>query len=157
MTDLFESIFNFDNYKKTQCKRWGLRVDRFSNIMGVILLEGTIYYDSDKNYRSNKTFDEFKANNVISRKALVYIIQTDPEFIFGNFGETEQKANDNLDTLMEMYRGNHDCVIYGNGCDKFKFQRSKVFYLKFNDALYASKDTNFLVQNATIECNCNFS
>lgn len=157
MTDLFEQIFNFDNYKKTQCKRWGLHVDRFSNVMGIILLEGTIYYDSNKNYRSNKTFDEFKTNNVISRKALVYITQSDPEHIFANFGENEEKANDNLDTLMGLYRGDHDCVIYGTGCDKFKFQRSKVFYLKFNDALYASKGDNFLVQNATIECDCNFS
>lgn len=150
MAQVFDQLFNYDNYKKSTCKRWGLKVDQFSNVLGVIMLQGTIYYDSSKNYRSNKTFDEFKRTNKISKSALVYIVQGNPEFIMEGLGQ------DNMDKLMEMYDKNPDCIIYGRGCTNFKFQRSKVFYLKFNDALYSDGETNYLVDNATLECECNF-
>lgn len=151
MAQVFDPILNYANYKKTQCKRWGLRVDRFSNVMGVIMMQGTLFYDSNKNYRSNKTFDEFKKANKISKSVLVYIVQGDPDMIMKGLGE------ENMNKLLGMYNTKTDCIIYGRGCYKFKFQRSRVFYLKFNDALFSDGDVNFLVNNATLECECNFN
>lgn len=151
MAQVFDPILNYANYKKTQCKRWGLRVDRFSNVMGVIMMQGTLFYDSNKNYRSNKTFDEFKKANKISKSVLVYIVQGDPDMIMKGLGE------ENMNKMMGMYNTKPDCIIYGRGCYKFKFQRSRVFYLKFNDALFSDGDVNFLVNNATLECECNFN
>lgn len=155
----FNKLFNFGNYKKTQCKRWGLKVHRFSNVMGVILLDATIYYDSDKNYRSNKTFDEYKKANKISKSVLVYIVQSNyPENVYSLFGDTDEMREQNMDTLFSIYNDKvYDCVIHGRGCEKFKVQRSKTFYLKFKDGLYASsEDQNFLAETVTLECHCDF-
>lgn len=151
MTDVFNPILNYANYKKINCKRWGLHVNKFSNVMGVLLMEGTLFYDSNKNYRSNKTFDEFKNNNKISKSVLVYILQGDPEIIMEGLGD------ENMNKLLSMYDNKPECIIYGRGCYNFKFQRSRIFYLKFNDALFSNGETNFFVNNATLECDCNFN
>lgn len=146
-------------YKTVQCKRFGIRISNFSNVLGTIILEGTMFYDSNKNYRSNNSFVKFMENNEISRHVLVFILQNpNPSVVYNDFGASDEERERHMDELMGVYqkKGPYDAVIYGSGCPKFKFQRSKVFYIKMKKVLYGGESERLFVENVTIECSSTF-
>jgi hypothetical protein len=162
--EALECLFDYDRYTKVPCKRWGLWVEKFSNVLGTLVIQGTIHYDSDKNFRSNRIFEEFKTTNAVSRRALIYILQEqDPRVVFDHFGATDEERDRQMGRLMSMYEGDYDCVVYARGAADFKFERSKIFYLKLKDVLYGTvgkespRGPNFLVDFATLECRCTFA
>jgi hypothetical protein len=149
-----EFLWAGNKWEKVPCRRWGVNVDAFSNVMGVLLLRGTAHYESEKRNRGN--------TEVVARKILIYILQTDgdPTEVLQHFGGTDEERSRNLGKLLRQYDGDYDCIIYGKGARDFKFERSKIFYVKACDCLYSKADpeeTKLLVEHATIECRCTFA
>lgn len=157
---MIEELFklrDLSNFTSQRCKRWGVRINNFSNVLGVILIEGVMHYDSDKNTRSNSELKEYRDKNKINKKVLIYIIQhDDPRVIYNNFGATNDERELNMRRLMAVYEkfGPYDAVIYGKGAPNFKFARSKTFFIKLKNATFGDigENRNVFVQNVTLEC-----
>lgn len=146
-----------EKIKAQRCKRLGIKIKHFSNVLGIILIEGILHYDANKNTRSNAELQIYKDANVLNKRVLVYIVQDqDYESVYNNFGDNADERELNLRRLMKVYEnfGPYDNVIYGKGAPGFKFARSKTFFIKLKKGIYRDlhTDTNVFVHNITIEC-----
>lgn len=134
-------------YKRVRCRRIGLDVEWFSCVKGRHVFCGTGTYISNKNYRSNKEFDQFKAENPITRRVLVVTVPcVDIQYVATLFGENflHQKFD----------YGDVDLVVFALNNSNFKVKKSKTFYVKSSMALVKDNNDHLLVDNLTFEMNC---
>lgn len=148
-------------YKRTKkedraiCKRWGIQINSFNHVLGIIVLDGLLCYDSDRNFRSNKTFDEYKKQNRIEKKVVLFVNQHDN---LNYLGDNQEKKNAALKKLFKMYDKDYDCCIMAlQSANNVKFRRSKIFFIKLKNALYIEhQKRTIFVKNGIIECNTKF-
>jgi hypothetical protein len=148
---------NDEAYDVFPVKRIGLEVDWFSQVMGRTVLHGHITYDSNKNYRSNKAFDQYKALNALRLKTIFILIEGDmPAALASSFmGDTELFLPPDTDKeVMEA-----DVFMYATPAKHFKVFKSKRFFVKAFDVLYYERrptgsPVHKVIQSCTLEVLC---
>lgn len=137
-------------YTRVKCRRIGIEVDWFNCVYGRTILSGKTTYVSKKNYRSNKEFDRYKADNKTQKKILVVITRSSDL-------KSSYDFKDNPDFFMNPNFGyDHDIIIFGFAGNNFKVKKSKIFYVKGSKVLYKDDEGHLLVDNLTLENSCTF-
>jgi hypothetical protein len=136
-------------YVRVKCRRIGMSVDWFSSVGNRTILGGTVTYESNKNYRSNVEFGEFKERNVLQRKALVVLTSGSIQQIVKTFGTCERFFSPAFDH-------NAPLQMVGFNTNKFKIRKSKNFFIKVKRLLLNDQTDRrqLLVDNATLEFSC---
>lgn len=159
-TFLQKEIREFVPFKR---KLIGLEIEKFSDVLGRILIVGNITYMSNKSFRCNKAFDKYKEENKINKK--VFICLTDSGYKKNfyipftstvitsrrNFSAGNLKTLDNFFVNQEIPKS--DFYIFGI-CERIKkFYRNKQMYIKASKCMIYNKidDKMFISESTTFD------
>ena len=152
----FETFLHKDLSEFVPCKRKtiGLEIDRFSDVLGRILIEGRVTYMSDKSFRSNKAFDRFKEENQLSKTVFLCLTCKGSEKSFYNPYTSKVVTKrtcfpaGELGTLENFFvnRQVPQCDWYVFGiCEKVKkFLRNKQMYIKAENCMIYDREEDLM-------------
>lgn len=150
---MFESFFDINNYNKVNYRRIGIEITAFSNVLGLIIIQGVIQYASEHNTRSLQTDDPHR--RTVNDTVLLHFVVDGDGHKFVNFGDNDDDRSANIASLMGLYNDkDYDVIIFCKIPHDIKIYRSKNFCIKLKNALYVNRRDNHhdYVTSVTIEC-----
>lgn len=140
-------------------KRIGFEIDEFSRVYGRVLLVGHFVYQSEKNYRSIKHFNEWYEHNQINIPGVIVLLEENAKTV-SQIQNIDNMFINKFETIKREYLGQGSIKMFGyvkkpkKGWRAFKIQRQKRFIIPVDSSILVNDE--HVMYNDELSIHCTF-